>query len=254
LRTDTDQHWENRAASDVTSVHVNIGDIYQRDLEYGFVLGQLEPSDRILEAGCGNGYSTNLFREHVSHVDGFDYSKAMIDRAIREYGEKNNRFFCDDVLKPRGLNAEYDAVVCVRVLINLANLDEQLAAIATLKRCTRVGGRLILVEGFRQGFEELTKLRSMVGLSAIQPAKINYYSALDDVMPVVQKSFEVVDEFHSGAYDYLTRVVYPVLMGAENAKPNTAFSEKSAELARVFNPDCYRALARVRGFALRRQG
>jgi SAM-dependent methyltransferase len=253
-KSDTDRFWSQRAASEGDAVHVNIGDVNQRELEYELLLPHLRPSDRLLEVGCGMGFSTARFRERVKHVDAFDYSEEMIQRAIRTYGETNNRFFHDDVLDARRVQPPYDVAVCVRVLINLRDLAQQKRALANLASWLAPGGRLLLLEGFRDGFAELGRLRLELGLTDIEPAKINFYSHVADLRPQIEADFEIVDELHLGAYDYLTRVVYPTIVGPENAKANSEFSEKCARLARVFNPEAFRPLSRVRGFALVRRG
>jgi SAM-dependent methyltransferase len=145
-------------------------------------------------------------------------------------------------------------VICVRVLINLRNLDEQRCAVRNLVKLVRPGGVLILVEGFTEGFKALTALREQVNLPPVEPAKINFYSSVDDLMPDLTADCAVEDQFHLGAYDYLTRVMYPLVVGAENAKHNSVFSERCQELARAFNPDCFAELSRVRGLVMRKRG
>jgi hypothetical protein len=66
------------------------------------------------------------------------------------------------------------------------------------------------------------------------------------------EGFDVVEEFHLGMYDYLTRVVYPLVAGPDNVQHNTVFSERCHSLARAFNPDVFKDLSRMRGFVLRR--
>ncbi len=87
---------------------------------------------RVLEVGCGNGYSSAVFRKCVQHLDGFDQSENMVARAKTTCGETNNRFLVDNVLAPSSAIAgPYDAVICVRVLINLRNYNEQTCRCAT---------------------------------------------------------------------------------------------------------------------------
>ena len=255
MKSKTDLHWNDRAASVANDVEVNIMDIFQRDLEYEYVCRYLESQMRVLEVGCGNGFSTRRFRELVDHVDAFDFAENMVARARETVGETNNRFIHDDVLNPRSLVGPYDAVICIRVLINLADLEQQRQAIENLLRLVRPGGLLILAEGFTEGFEGLADLRSQVGLPPLEPAKINFYSSISDLLPRLEEAGEVVDTFHLGAYDYLTRVVYPLVAGVENVRHNTNFSEKSWALARAFNPEAFEQCSRMRGFVLRiRQG
>ena len=254
MKSATDRHWNQRAASVADDVEVNIMDIFQRNLEYEYVCRYLEKGMRVLEVGCGNGFSTKRFRELVEYVDAFDYAENMIARARAAFGETNNRFIHDDVLAPRSLQGPYDVVICVRVLINLRNLDEQRKAVANLLPLLRPGGRLILVEGFTEGFSQLTVLREKVGLPAIEPAAINFYSSTSDLLPHLEKQCDLVDTFHLGAYDYLTRVVYPMVAGHENVRHNSVFSERAWELAQAFNPDDFEPLSRIRGFVFQMRG
>jgi ubiquinone/menaquinone biosynthesis C-methylase UbiE len=228
-------------------------DIFQRELEYDYVCRYLTKEMAMLEVGCGNGYSTERFREFVGHVDAFDYAENMIERARARVGETNNRFIHDNLLAPERLSGPYDLVLCVRVLINLRDLAEQRQALRNLTSFVGPKGLLVIVEGFSEGFKALTALREQVGLPALTPAKINFYSSLDEVLPELSPEFTVEDCFHLGAYDYLTRVLYPLIAGPENAKHNSVFSEKCQQLARKFNPDCFEGLSRVRGLVFRKK-
>ncbi|MBK9283218.1 MAG: class I SAM-dependent methyltransferase [Sphingobacteriaceae bacterium] len=249
-KTETNNYWNERAKTVENDLEVNIMDVFQRNLEYDYIIKYLEPSMHLLEVGCGMGISTNLFRDKVKWVDAFDYETNMIDRAKTLYGEKNNKFIHDNILEPKLLTNQYDAITCVRVLINLANFNEQKTAILNMTKLLKKGGKLILVEGFNEGFYEMNKLRKELNLSDLVPAKINYYSNYSEIKPLLEENYSLVDEFHLGAYDYLTRVVYPTLVGENNVKHNTSFSEKSEQLARAFNPDDFKHLSRIRGLVL----
>ena len=138
-KSGTDLHWNARATGEVDPAKVNIADTVQRDLELDFILDNLDAGTRLLEIGCGNGYVTRILREHVSHVDAFDYAENMVRRAVETYGETNNRFFHDNILEPKHVRPPYDIALCVRVLINLRDLHEQERAverIAALLRAT----------------------------------------------------------------------------------------------------------------------
>ena len=227
-------------------------DIFQRDLEYNYICQYLKPHMRVLEVGCGNGYSTNLFRALTQHVDAFDYSEDMIERAKASFGERNNRFIHDNILALRHIHELYDAVICIRVLINLRNLKEQKLALRNLAPLVKPNGLLILAEGFIEGFKALSDLRRKVGLLPLEPAKINFYSSVRELLPKLGKDFVLEDKFHLGIYDYLTRVFYPLVVGPENVKHNTVFSEKAMQLAREFNPDSFEQFSRMLGFVFRK--
>ena len=255
LKSSTDLHWNRRALAEEDEARVNIHDTVQRDLELDFVLAHLPQSGRVLEVGCGNGYVTRQIRERCAWVDAFDFAENMIDRARRSWGERNNRFYHGSVLDPATCEATaYTAAVCVRVLINLQSLAEQVSAIDNIAGWLVPGGKLILVEGFRDGFDALNRLRHDIDLPDIVPAAINYYSYLAELRPAIDTRFEVVDSFHTGMFDFLTRIVYPRLVGPDQVESAGDFHDKIASVARSFNPADTMPLARVRGFALVKRG
>jgi SAM-dependent methyltransferase len=208
----------------------------------------------VVEVGCGNGYSTRRFRELVAHVDAFDYAENMIERAKSSVGETNNRFIIDNVLAPEHLSPPYDTAICVRVLINLSDLEQQLRAVEVMASLLKPGGTLILVEGFTDGFRELSLLREQLGLPPVEPAAINFYSSLEELQAALDRAFSIEERFHLGSYDFLTRVLYPLLVGPDNVRHNTPFSEQCSKLAQAFNPDSFEHLSRIRGFLLRALG
>ncbi len=248
----TDIHWDTRATNTPKDADVNIGDIYQRELEYDYICKHLTPDMRVLEVGCGNGFSTERFSRYVKHIDAFDRSEEMIRTAgLRCINMARVCFFVDNILEPEHLLGPYDAVICVRVLINLANLQEQKQAIRNVSHLLKPGGRFVLAEGFLDGFATLNKLRLGVGLSLLRPAEINFYSSVKDLMPILGAIFVLEDEFHLGVYDYLTRVVYPLV--STEVKHNTEFSEKCLQLARQLNPGEFKKFSRLRGFVFRKR-
>ena len=253
MKSPTDQFWNERATAETDSAKVNIADTVQRDHELQFVFKNVNTTMRMIEIGCGNGYVTQQLRKQVAHVDAFDYAENMIERARANYGEQNNRFFHDSVLDPRHAGTGYDAGLCMRVLINMRNLDEQKTAARNMARMIRTGGHLILIEGFRDGFDFISSTRKNLGLSELQPAKINYYSYTKDLMPTILQDFEIKETWHSGMFDFLTRVVYPQLVGADRANEPGEFHHKIEPIVR-FNalPDLS-AFARLHGFVLVRK-
>lgn len=251
-KSSTDRHWNERAVSVQNDLEVNIMDIFQRDLEYDAIGQFLSSEMNVLEVGCGNGFSTERFRALARHVDAFDYAENMIERAKKRIGESNNRFFVDNVLSPEHFADAYDTVICVRVLINLRDLSEQHTALRNLQRVVRPGGLLIVAEGFLEGFAELNRLRHEVGLPDLIPASINFYARIAETLSAIKPEFSLENEFHLGAYDYLTRVVYPAVISPEPARHNTEFSERCAALARAYNPPALQQFSRMRGFVFRR--
>src|SRR5690242_3377606 len=111
MKSETDKHWDHQAGEEKDSSKVNLADIAQRELEFEVIRPFLQSNWRLLEVGCGNGFSTSRFRKLVKWVDAFDFSDAMIARAKRDWGEENNKFFQDSVLEPKCVTPPYDAAI-----------------------------------------------------------------------------------------------------------------------------------------------
>ena len=253
IKSETDRHWNERARSGIDTAKVNIDDTVQRDLELQFVFRNIERGSRLLEVGCGNGYVTQQLRQRVAFVDAFDFAENMVERGKQTYGETNNRFFHDSVLDPKNTKGPYDIVVCIRVLINLRNLEEQVSALRNIAALVKPGGKLILIEGYREGFDTISKFRTGLGMPALRPAPINYYSALSELMPLLQREFTIADTFHTGLFDFLTRIVYPSLVGPDQATGASEFHSKIEPIVRAYDgPDLAR-FARLQGFLLIRR-
>jgi ubiquinone/menaquinone biosynthesis C-methylase UbiE len=248
--TSTDLFWENRTSKEQDITKVNIADLAQRKLETEFLLEHLKPTDSILEVGCGNGYLTNTLRQHVKHVDAFDYSKQMVKSALEHFKETNNHFFHDNLLQPTQITKMYDAIICVRVLINLADLHQQFQALDNLKKVLNPGGRLILIEGYIDGFNSINRFRNTVSLPPLTPAAINFYSQYSEISHYLENDYDIQAEFHTGCFDFLTRIVYPSLVGSENAQGYNEFHEKTLDIAKHFNPEAMKEFARLRGECL----
>jgi len=252
-KSKTDIHWDKRALLQRDDEKVNIGDTVQRELETLFILSVLQEEDRVLEVGCGNGYLTRILREKAQFVDAFDFSNNMIEQAKKYAGEENNRFFRDNILMPANTSPPYDTIICVRVLINLRGIDEQITAINNMAELLKPGGKLVLVEGFRDGFDVLDELRNQVALPSIEPAKINLYTRFSQIQHILEEHFIMGATFHTGMFDFLTRVVYPLLAGADQVVEAGEFHRKILPLASVCNPQTFEKFGRLKGMELLRK-
>lgn len=253
-KSETDLHWNARALSEPGNATVNISDTVQRDLELDFVFANLPAAERVLEIGCGNGYVTDLLRKRVKHIDAFDLAENMIERARNVYGETNNRFFCGNLLDRATCSPQaYDVIVCIRVLINLRNLDEQIAGLGNLAHWLKPGGKLILIEGFLDGFDALNRLRAECDMPGFSPAAINRYPYLAQLKPTIDRWFDNTAEFHTGMFDFLTRIIYPRVAGIDQLDVKAEFQRRVGPVVGLVNPDALRHLGRERGFALIRR-
>src|SRR5260370_16938157 len=111
----------------------------------------------------------------------------------------------------------------------------------------RPAGVLLLAEGFTEGFRELSDLRQKMGLPPLEPAKINHYSSWAELEPAITEHFDIESRWHLGMYDYLTRGLYPFIVGADNSNHNSNFADKCHHLPTRFNPPHLSPLSRPSG-------
>jgi hypothetical protein len=141
----------------------------------------------------------------------------------------------------------------VGALINLRDLAEQKLAIRNMADMLKTGGRLILVEGYRDGFDQINALRAQMGISLAKPAAINFYSALSELMPTILDLFSLEANFNTGVFDFLTRVVHPSLVGPEEASGPSDFHVKIEPIIKSMEGSELSRFARLHGFSLARK-
>ena len=229
--------WEDRALnlgfSEGTVTHP---DINQRFLENEVLLQRIPLGQRVLDVGCGNGFSTAIFSKYSAHVVGIDYSSAMIERAKREYGHLDNvTFETQDVMNLRFPAETFDVAISQRCLINLPTWEMQQKAIINIANVLKPGGYFFFQEGSRQGREKLNQVREMLGLGRMGSVAYNLDFDEEKIWPFIQQYFQVVEIRRFGIYDLVSRVVHPLVVSpAEpeyDAKINDVAWHISAKIA-----------------------
>lgn len=215
----------NSMAEDTESTHP---DPFQAKLELQFMLNFV--SGRVLNAGCGAGYETIQCHKHTGFAVGVDFSEKMISFA-KKHEHGNCSFRLQNILDLQPIRDEYgkfDTITTRRTLINLLSWDDQKKAIIELKECLTVGGRLILIEGLKEGYVNLNKLRHEVGLEdipivdynlSLSSKKLDKFMKNNDLLWAVEGDISL--------YYYLTRVFYPTLNEPEY---DSRFAESAFEL------------------------
>jgi SAM-dependent methyltransferase len=232
----TKEFWNNLASDRTLSTdQVTHKDIWQRWLEIELIKRFLRPESRVLDVGCGNGYTTKKISALVKEIIGIDFSPEMIKRAVEENIANSKgavKFAVMDVLE---LNKSsfglFDIVVSERCLINLAGWEEQKKAISNIASVIEPGGRYIFVEGSRDGRKNLNALRQTVGLEAMPPVWHNVDFDLNATLDYLENFFEIEENLNLGIYDYISRVVHPLLVYPEQPKYDAKINEVAAKLA-----------------------
>jgi SAM-dependent methyltransferase len=246
--------WEARAtAPRVGEEAVTHPDVWQRWLEVENIKDFLRPKDRVLDVGCGNGWTTIRIAPLVGEIVGIDTSSGMVARARQAAVDLAGRatFHARDVLDldPADFGL-FDVALSERCLINLPGWPEQKRAIANIASVLKPGGRFIFVEGSRQGRERLNALREAVGLETMPPVWHNVDFDEEETLRFLERHFDVEVRRHFGVYDFVSRIIHPLMVAPEPPQYQSRFNEAAAMLARQV--DAFAEASRVLFLVLRK--
>lgn len=113
------------------------------EAEIVHALSRLQPSDTVLELGCGTGRIARRLAAAARRVVGIDTAAASLARARETVGEKNVEFLEMDALDLRFPDKSFDAVLCLQNGICAFAVDA-VSLVKEALRVTRPGGRVLL--------------------------------------------------------------------------------------------------------------
>jgi SAM-dependent methyltransferase len=232
------QYWDERARQHAASAAATTDDVYLRELEIERLVQRfremaLPEGARVLDVGCGNGYSTLALAERFPDLRflGVDYSEPMIasceqELAARPHLRGRAAFRVGDVLDLKHLleeagEAPFDAALTDRCLINLPDLPRQAAAVAQIAACLAPGAPYVAIENFVEGHDAMNALRAAVDLPPIPIRWHNRYFTEPEFRDCVAPCFEGLrfDDF-SSTYYFATRVIYSAFARMRGEEPD----------------------------------
>lgn len=104
----------------------------------------IEPKDRILDLGCGNGRFFGLLREKDVEYVGVDSSEELIKIAKEKYQEDNVKFSVAEALNLSFPDKFFNKIYCIAVLHHIPSDNFRLKFLNEAKRVLKPGGLLIL--------------------------------------------------------------------------------------------------------------
>jgi len=222
------EFWTEQSRKHGQSHAASWSDAMAIELEIREVLKHLADGQRVLDAGCANGYSTvQIAQQRRIQIRGLDYIPDMIDQAKARLRTSKTlgsvEFAVGDITKLDEPANRYDRVVAIRVLINLGNWERQQQALRECARVTRPGGKVLLSEASLQGWQRLNAFRREWNLPEIPMPAFNEYLDEDRMRAagVPNLRLESIVDF-SSSYFVGTRVLKPLLIQALGADIDVA--------------------------------
>jgi SAM-dependent methyltransferase len=202
------------------------------ELEIDAIGSRISAGQRVLDAGCANGYSSVHYAAVGAHVTGVDYIPEMIEsaesrrQALPADVAQRLDFSVGDITSLDFDDTSFDVVVSTRVIINLPSSDEQLRGLRECVRVLRPGGLFLLSEATEQGWRRLNALRNEWGLADISMPSFNLYLDQERVIEALTAEAELVElaDFASSYY-VATRLLKPLLASASTAEVDVADPE-----------------------------
>ncbi len=115
----------------------------ERHIDEALAFGAIEPTSRILDAGCGMGRHAFLLAGRGLQVEGLELSPHLVER-MREQDRFGIPVHCADMADPPpALDNRFEAVVGFFILHHVPDLA---AAFRGVARVLRPGGRTVFVE------------------------------------------------------------------------------------------------------------
>jgi SAM-dependent methyltransferase len=192
----------------------------------------LAPNPRILDAGCGEGEGTLVYSAIPGAVvHGVDFADTRLRKAAERLGSRPNVLLSKvDFLEPHALGSDYDVVISQRFLINLMDWDLQQRVLKDLMARLKPGGRLMMLEGSRNGVDALNGFRALLGL---EPLPIKWHNLFFDDQALASfmcgEGLTLEETTGPGSYFLLTRGIRPALDRTLNW--DSSFNERAASPA-----------------------
>ena len=219
-------YWAQNVSKHGQSPGASWSDQMAIEMEIREVLKRLEDGDRVLDVGCGNGYSTVQFASQKKiHIRGIDYLPEMVEQArLRLSSLAPNlqgtiEFGVDDITALQEPTEAYDKVIMIRVIINLGEWSRQLKGLYECVRVLRPGGIFLLLEATLQGWHQLNRFRREWGLPDIPMPPFNQYLDEEQVIENLALGLQFIEIANfSSTYYVGTRVLKPLLIQALGTK------------------------------------
>ncbi|MEK7580862.1 MAG: class I SAM-dependent methyltransferase [Patescibacteria group bacterium] len=253
------KYWEDPST-------VSIIDKNLHQLEIETASRYLKSTDELVDIGCGDGVATAAYAQKVKKCTAYelsDYLRKKATENIKKANSKNVKVKSGDILNMKKITEKPDVVITQRLLINLANWNEQKMAIENIYNMLKPGGLYIMIENTNDAYLALNKMRHQVGLEPIPIHWHNLFFDYHELTAFLKDKFQLLNFHDFGLYYFLTRVYAQMFLSftgyGKNAVKDPLFdlSDKAArdiykKFGDRFQISGCRALGPIQVFVLKR--
>jgi ubiquinone/menaquinone biosynthesis C-methylase UbiE len=183
------------------------------NLEIELIKQHIPPDSKVLDAGCGEGEGALEYSEIPGIViHAADFSETRLRKAEERLKNRLNVVLKQvDFSKRYSLDKDYDCIISQRFLINLMEWSLQKKVLLDLMTALKLGGKLLMLEGSKEGADSLNEFRLAWGLEPLDVKWHNLYFDDHELVKFMQsQGFSLVEEDGLGAYFLLTRGLRPI--------------------------------------------
>jgi ubiquinone/menaquinone biosynthesis C-methylase UbiE len=215
---DTKAFWRERVEEHGSSCRATLRETAVRFAEIKVIEKYLSEGQRIVDIGCGNGFSTIQWAKSVkSEFLGIDYVQEMIDVAYEELKKNRStlrghlRFQLGNVTSLNLDKKVFDIAITERCLQNLTSFDKQITAIKGISEIVKDKGLFLMLECSKTAVDKINNLLKKLRRPPIDP--IPWHNLFFEDEKLIQNvesmtSFKLVtiDHFASN-YIFVTRIL-----------------------------------------------
>ena len=218
----TKRYFEEAQQSEL-SLKSTMPDSNTRRLEIENILKYINENDSCLEIGCGNGAaSIEISKIKTLDLTSIDDNEEMIKLAKKQPSNEIKGKIQFQRLNVLNLEFQetHDTIFSIRCLVNLMIWEDQKKALQKMAKAVKKGGKLILLEAFSDGLDELNQARKELGLENIPPAYHNLHLNKELVIPHLQENNMnlIKEDNFLSSYYFGSRILYPALAKANNVE------------------------------------
>jgi ubiquinone/menaquinone biosynthesis C-methylase UbiE len=242
--------WEQKALENGMDPGLAYQDLNIRQMEIETVSKYIAKGSRVLDVGCGNGYSLKFYARRLpKKLVGIDFSPMMIQNAkkmvSKEIASGTVEVRVGDATNLSFPDGSFDLVISTRCLINLATWDLQKRAIAEAWRILKPGGRFVMLESSQQGLAKMNELRERVGLYPIVSPWHDLNLDEKKLDSFLRKYFRTLERRSFGLFFFVSRLVHPMLVRPEEPKYDAKINEVAREVQLRLKDDPFRGVGHL---------